>query len=333
MPSLQNPAALILLILVPLLFILRKIKLFKQISFPAVLSDWGGTAFTWNGKSHKVFSVISKIFLISGYLLVVLALSDPIISNQEKVYTSLGTDIIFVMDASPSMAATDLNEKSRIQAAKDTIKQLMTIQDGVRLGIVVLGSNASVFVPPTTDHAFIEKKLEEIQVGILGNGSAIGDGLSTAICHLVSSTAPKKCIVLLTDGENNSGAIHPETAATLAKVNNIPIYVVGIGTKGVFAIEYIDPTSGTTYSGRYNSDFDAESLRKIASLSNGRYFEAKTIEELINSINTVTKKENVVQNFTYKTVNQFIYDKFLFWGIVLIAFAWIIKCLFLHEVL
>lgn len=332
MPDFQNPLTFLLLLIIPLLYILRKLKLFSRISFPAVLSDWGGKPFEWDEKAQIILSKISKACVIAGFLFAVFALSDPVISRQEKVYTSLGTDVVFVIDSSPSMSASDINGYSRIDAAKNTIIKIINENDGIRVGIVAFGSDASVFVPPTTDHQTVIKRLAEIKIGILGENSSIGDGLSTAVCHLATSSAPNKCIILLTDGENNGGTIHPETAATLAKSKKITIYVVGIGSKGNVHFEYEDPVAGTIKYGDYNSNFNSASLRKIASLADGRYFEVKTSDELIKVIDNVTKKENVVQNFTYRIVKEQLYDKFLFWAILFISAAWIIKRIFLNEI-
>lgn len=331
MPSFQNPLAFLLLLFIPLLYLLRRIKIFTRISFPVVLGDWGGKNFEWNDRSQKFLSLLARLMVFVAFFLVTVAFADPVISKQEKVYTSLGTDVIFVMDASPSMAAKDMNGSSRIDVAKNTINQFLNDYDGVRLGIVVLGSEASVFVPPTTDHQVISKRLDEIKVGILGTGSAIGDGLSTAVCHLLSSSAPNKCIILLTDGENNAGSIHPETAATIARDNKISVYVVGIGTKGTVVLEYEDPATGKMYTGNYDSNFNSASLRKIASISNGKYFETRNIDEFTSTIYNITKKESVVQNFTYRTVNQLLYDVFLFWGIIIFSAAWLIRWGLLNE--
>lgn len=333
MPSFQNPAAFLLLLLIPLLYLLRKLKIFTKITFPAVLADWNGKAFKWNGKGRRFFSILARIILGAGFLSVIAAFADPVISWQEKVYTSLGTDIIFVVDTSPSMAAKDIDGSTRLEAAKNTIKLISKEYEGFRFGIVVLGSDASVFVPPTSDHSLFKKRIDDIHVGILGNGSAIGDGLSTAVCHLASSKAPKKCIILMTDGENNAGVIHPETAAVLAADNEIAIYVVGIGSKGSVPIEYTDPATGKLYSGYLDSNFNSASLRKISALANGRYFEVKTADELTTTLNTVAKTENVTQNFTYKTMNELLYDKFLLFGSIMLALAWIIKRLLLKEII
>ena len=333
MPSFQNPAAFLLFLLIPLLFLLRKLKVFTKITFPAVLSDWNGRVFKWNGKGRKFLFIISKIFLWVGFVFVVSALADPVHSWQEKVYTSVGTDVLFVVDTSPSMAAKDIDGMIRLDAAKNTMKKLAVEHEGFRFGIVALGTEASVFVPPTNDHGFFNSRIDEIKVGILGNGSAIGDGLSTAVYHLSASKAVKKCIILLTDGENNAGIIHPETAAELAAANDITVYVVGVGSKGSVPIEYVDPVTNKLYSGYLDSNYNSASLKKIASVANGRYFEVKTMEEMASTFLTVTKVENVNMSFTYRTVNELLYDKFLLIGIILVAAAWIIKRLLLNELI
>ena len=263
MPNFENPAAFFLLVIIPALFILRRLKIFNRISFPAVLADWEGRHFEWKGHPQKFLSVFAAILFTAGFLISVCALAAPVISNQEKVYTSLGTDIVFVVDTSPSMSAKDMEGGQRLDAAKNAIYTLTSKNDGSRYGLVGLGSNAAVLVPPTSDLTFFSERLSQISAGAFGNGSAIGDGLSTAVCHLVSSSAQKKCIVLLTDGENNAGEIHPETAAQLASDNNITIYVVGIGSKGKVPIEYTDPVTKRLYSGYLDSNFNPASLKKL----------------------------------------------------------------------
>jgi len=333
MPNFENPAAFFLLIIIPALFILRQLKIFNRISFPAVLSDWQGNHFEWKGRTQKFLSVTASVFFTAGFLLSVAALAAPVISNQEKVYTSLGTDIVFVIDTSPSMSAKDMDGGQRIDAAKNAIYQLAGQNNGSRYGLVGLGSNAAVLVPPTSDQTFFSERLSKIAAGNFGNGSAIGDGLSTAVCHLVSSSAQKKCIVLFTDGENNAGEIHPETAAQLAADNDITIYVVGLGSKGKVPIEYTDPVTKRLYSGYLDSNFNPASLKKIADLAGGRYFEALTLNELSEILTTVSKQETVTQTFTYRTVNRLFYQKFLSFAIILFALAWFIRRIILKEMI
>lgn len=333
MPSFQNPLAFLLLLVFPLLLLFRKLKLFSKIEFPAILGDWDGRLFSWKGKVQQIFSIFTQFLKTAACLCIIIAFADPVISHQEKIFTSLGTDIIFVLDTSPSMAGKDVDDGNRIDAAKKAIKKLSVQNEGLRFGLVALGSDSAVMVPPTSDHQAFDKQLDSIQVGIMGDGSAIGDGLSTAICHLASSSAPKKCIILMTDGENNAGEIHPQTAATLAASNKIPVYVVGIGSKGSVPIEYQDPKTGKIYSGYLDSNFNSASLRKIADTSGGRYFEVKTIDELEETLHNVTENENTSQSFTYKTVSIHYFDKFLLAGIILFIIVWIFKRIFMNEII
>ena len=329
----QNPAAFLLFLLVPLLFLLRYLKIFRQVTFTAVLADWNGKAFVWNGRFRKLLSILVTIILFAGFAGAVTALADPVITRQEKVYTSLGTDVVFVIDTSPSMAAKDIGGATRLEAAKNTIRSVAASYDGCRYGMVVLGSEASVFVPPTADINLFTGRLDDVQVGILGNGSAIGDGLSTAVCHLVSSSAQKRTIILLTDGENNAGQIHPETAAALAAENDISVYVIGIGTKGTVPIEYVDPVTGKIYSGYLDSNFNSVSLRRISTMTQGRYFEVTTAEEFQKTFETVIKAESVSQNYTFRTVTQSCFKKILLWAIIFLCAGWFIKRIILREVL
>ena len=164
----QNPAAFLLLLLVPLLFLLRYLKIFRKLTFMAVLSDWNGKAFTWNGKVRKFLSWLAKLILFTGFLTAVTALADPVITHQEKVYTSLGTDIVFVVDTSPSMAAKDMGDISRLDSAKLAIHSVVKEYDGCRFGMVVLGSEASVLIPPTSDLPSFTGRIDGIVVGMLG---------------------------------------------------------------------------------------------------------------------------------------------------------------------
>ncbi len=331
--SFQNPAGFLLFLLLPLFYILRKTKILKQTVVYVVLGDWEGKTFVWKGKIRKFLSFLTKLMLAIAFSLTVIAFADPVISIQEKVYTSIGNDVIFVVDTSPSMAAKDIDGERRIDSAKNAITSLVKSYDGYRYGIVALGSNASVSVPPTADSSIFAKKLGEIQVGMLGNGSAIGDGLSTAVCHLASSSAPKKCIILLTDGENNAGEIHPETAAQLAADNQINVYVLGIGSNGRVPIEYTDFQTGKLYSGYLESDFNAASLKKIAEIGNGRYFEVRTIEELARTLASVAKTEIVSQSFTYKTITTNYYQQVLFFALLLFIIAAFFKRVLLQEII
>ncbi len=333
----ENPLAFIFLLAIPILYILRNLGIFSRISFPLTISDWLGKTFTYNGSAINFFSVISEILALLAYVALVLSLANPVIHHQEKVYTSRGTDILFVLDTSPSMAAKDISivnsTISRIEAAKIGIKTLLNSDRGANYGLIAMASEAAVIIPPTNDKKLFLERLDSIVIGAFGEGSAIGTGLTTAIYHVSASKAPKKCIILITDGENNAGSVHPETAALLASENNITVYTFGIGTKGTVPIEYVDPKNGEVHAGFYESDFNEEPLETIASLSGGKYFGIESTMLLSDSLSEIARKENTVQTFRFRSIDENMFRTFLLCSIALFTLAWIIKRLFLQEIL
>ncbi len=331
MPDFQNPAAFLLLLLIPLLYIFRKTGIFSHPSFVVTLSDWNGKNFAWRKPVRNFGAVLSKILFAAGYVIVVVAFSEPVLYKQERVYTSRGTDIVFVVDVSPSMAAKDMGNFTRLETAKTAIKKLVESNLGATFGVVAMGEEAAIVIPPTIDRNIFLERLENLNVGQLGNGTAVGTGVATAVFHLSGSAAPKKCIVLLTDGENNSGAIHPETAAELAKRNNIVLYVMGIGTSGSVSLEYTDPLTGKNYSGYLNSSYNEESLRKLAVAGGGRFFEIKSLNDFTLALSMIVNNQSVVQTYHSKTVSCDHYDKLVFAAGILFVLSWIIKRIFLKE--
>lgn len=332
MPVFDNPAAFLFLLAIPLLYILRKLKIFKRIAFPLTLSDWKGRAFEWDGRFGSFLEVSSDILCILGYICLVFAFAEPVIHHHEKIYTSRGADIMFVLDTSPSMAAKDIANMTRLEAARRGIHTLVNSNRGASFALIAMASEAAAVVPPTNDSEFFLNRLDSLVIGGLGEGSAIGTGLSSAVYHLIASSAPKKCIVLITDGENNAGSVHPETAARLARENNITLYAFGIGTRGSVPIEYIDPKTGQVHSGYYESEFDTSGLESIAQSAGGRYFGIESTAQLSQSLSLISQRENVTQTFHYKTVVEKLYKKFILLATVLFVIAWIIKRFFLKEV-
>ena len=333
MINLQNIPALLFILALPLLYLLRKAGILKINSLPAVLRDWEGEGFEWKHKSNKILSFIAKIFYVLAYIALCISLADPVKVKKEKIYNSTGTELIFVLDTSPSMAAKDMEGLTRLDSAKDAITSIMETEEGFGFGLVEVGSEAALAIPPTVNHQYFYSRLEKITAGNMGDGSAIGDGLSTAVYHLTASSAEKKCIILLTDGENNAGKIHPETAARLAAEYNIKLYVVGIGTKGTIPIEYTDPKTGKTKSGYLESNYNSSALRKIAMTGGGRYFEVRTLEELKFSLDSVASQEAGNQTFTYRNSERPLYKYFTLSAILLFLAAVFIRLILLKGIL
>ena len=174
-------------------------------------------------------------------------------------------------------------------------------------------------------------QLDSLRIGELGDGTALGTGLSVAVYHLSASSAPKKCIVLLTDGENNAGAIHPNTAARLARSNAVTVYAVGIGTRGSVAINYSDPVTGRTYSGFLESTFDEEPLREIADEGSGNYFAVTSLPDLGHALSSIAGREYVTQSWHNRRIEESFYDRLVLASLAAAALAWIISRLYLRE--
>ncbi len=329
----NNTGAFFLLLCFPALLIIRKIGLFRRFSFPLILSDWEGTSFEWSRPFLRFASIISHSILALGFISAVLAMADPVLVHQQKVYNSRGSDILFVVDTSPSMAALDIGTGSRLDAAITVISQLATDQNGAFYSLVAMGSEAALIVPPTQDTAHFLDRIHKLHVGELGDGTAIGTGLATGVYHLAKSSAPQKCIILLTDGENNSGAIHPQTAAHLAASNGISVYTVALGTQGNVPVEYTDPTTGKVYSGYLDSHFDSSFLSTIAAAAGGTSFTVETLGTLYDTLGTVVKKEAVSQSYQLQSTTTSYHRLFLLIAELCILVSWFIRRIYLKELI
>lgn len=329
--SFMNPSAFFLLLVFPIFFVFRKIGFLQRVSFPITFADWNGYVFSWNDKLLKFTSIISTALTTTAFLLVIISLADPVVHTQERVYTTRGSDIIFVVDTSPSMAARDIGGTLRIDAAKQAADSLAQNNSGAQYGLVAMGNEAALLVPPTSDLEIFRSRLAALNLGELGEGTAIGAGLSSAIFHLAASKAPSKCVILITDGENNAGEIHPETAARLATENKITIYAVGIGTRGSVPLDYKDPYTGKEYTGYLDSNFDSRPLEKIALGSGGRYYGVENLPALSLALNAITKRQSVAQNYYLRNVNTQYYDEFILAAIFAFALSWIIRRFLLKE--
>ncbi|AEE17510.1 VWA domain-containing protein [Treponema brennaborense] len=333
MLAFQHPVFFLFLPAIPLLFVLRRTGIFNRPAFPLVLGDWNASPFEWKYAPNRIASAVSRILCIAGYCAVVAALASPVVMRQEKVYTAKGSEILFVLDVSPSMAAKDIAGMSRLEAAKQAVRVIVPEAGGTAFGLVALASEAALMVPPTLDREAFFARLNSLQAGELGDGSAIGMGVSTAAYHLISSAAPKKSIVLITDGENNAGSVHPGTAAQLAFENGITLYVLGVGTRGSVPLEYVDPATGKTYSGYLDSRFDESPLQEIALTAGGRYFGVESMGELTAAVSAVTGREQTVQSFYLKNVEDSYYDRLLLAAGICFACAWLIRRLYLKELI
>ncbi len=329
----DNPAAFFFLLALPVFFYLRSVKVFSRIAFPLTISDWNGSSFSWNNSAMNVISSLARLLVVLAFVCMVVAFADPVVHHQEKVFTSRGTDILFVIDTSPSMAAKDIGGTTRLNLARNAIRTIVEQNAGQEFGLVAMAKEAAVVVPPTLDQSTFFNRLDSLSVGEMGDGTAIGTGLSCAIMHLDASPAPKKSIVLITDGENNAGTVHPHTAARLAAEKHISLYVLGVGTKGTVQIEYADPKTGQQYSGFLNSNYDVTALAQIASEADGKFYSVETVSSLSQALAAVAKNESTAQAYHLKNRDASYARYFVAFAAILLVLAWVLRRLVLQEVL
>lgn len=327
----EHPLVFVTILLIPLLYVLRSLGVFAKLHFFLTLSDWNGKTYEWKSLGTRFARLLSRVSAFVGFACLVCALADPMQVHQEKVFTTQGTEIMFVIDISPSMAARDMEPKNRLNGAKVAIRRLVDNVPGASFGIVSMALESALVVPATTDHAVFLERLDNLVIGELGDGTAIGTGLSTGVYHALTSSAPKKALVLLTDGENNAGSIHPHTAASLAKQNAIDVYVVGLGTRGTVPVEYVDPKTGKIFSGYLESDFDDAVLQSLALAGGGEYYQVADTMLLAGVLSDIASKQAVSQSYYMKTVEKPLYYYFLYASFAFFAFCWIVRRLYLQE--
>jgi len=270
----EHPAALALCLVPPvaiLLGLLRGRKHPRLITLP--LDIWGGARtedapFPW-----RIANAASTVLFGLAWIALSLAAAGPAGEASSGTSSNSGLDIVFVVDASPSMAARDL-DPTRLEAAKGFVRAYVESAEGAAgaaVGLVAFGAEAALACPPTTDYAVVLERLEAIQPGILGDGTALGLGLSSALRQIAASGAPAAIAVLLSDGEDNVGLVHPVDAARALGRQGAGLLVVGLGSRGDVPIDYVDPATGQRMSGAYRSGFDDAALSTIAAAGGGEY--------------------------------------------------------------
>lgn len=320
---LENPSALLLFLLVPPAIYLRHFWKNRggKLRFP--FQVWRGAGFSPLHRGLSFGNGIAVLFFWLGVSLLILALAGPATVRRERIYLNRGIDIMVVLDQSPSMAAQDISPGNRFEAAKEMVKSFVESRENDPVGLVGFGSQAVLRMPPTLDYKAVESAIDSMNVMDLGDGTAIGLGLSVAILHLEDSTAPQKIIVLLTDGENNDGEIIPATAAQIAHRKGIRIYTIGIGRSDPAPLEYTDPKTGKTYRGIYKGGFDEAGLRQIADITNGAYFYAGskgTLASVFRNIDSLATVERRVR-IQVRTHEQYQLFILLGAGLILLDFA------------
>lgn len=251
---------------------------------------------TWKHYLRHLLIVIRMMVIA----LLIIILARPQSSDSWENVSTEGIDIIMALDISTSMLARDL-EPDRIEAAKDVAVRFMAGRPYDRIGLVVFSGESFTQCPITTDHAVVSNMMREVQTGIIEDGTAIGNGLATAVTRLKESNAISKVVILLTDGENNKGEIPPLTAAEIAKTFGVRVYTIGVGTEGTAPYPFQTPFG--TQIQQVPVKIDEETLQSIADITGGKYFRATSNNKLQNiyeEIDQLEKSKIEVKEFSKK---------------------------------
>jgi Ca-activated chloride channel family protein len=223
-------------------------------------------------------------------LLVVFALARPQLLSSRAHGVGRGIDIILAVDSSLSMSAVDLSP-SRIEAAKETALKFVRGRAQDRIGIITFGGATQLICPLTLDYDAVSSQLEQLFPGITkADGTAIGDGIVSALNHLKGSDAKSRVIILLTDGRSNTGVVDPLTAAKTAASLGVRIYTIGTAKRGQALMPVDDPLRGRMMV-PIDDDLDEDQLDAIARAADGRYFRAQSAAELKEIYATIDKLE------------------------------------------
>ena len=239
------------------------------------------------------------VLRLAALALLIVALARPQDVERLSRTNTEGIDIMLAIDVSGSMLARDFRP-DRITAAKEVAGRFIADRYGDRLGLVVFAGEAFTQSPLTTDQSTLQTMLSRIRSGIIEDGTAIGNGLATAINRLRESDAKSKVIILLTDGVNNRGEIAPLMAADIAADMGIKVYTIGVGTRGKAPYPVVDMFGNMSFQ-PMDVEIDEKTLEGIAERTGGRYFRATDndkLQSIYDEINQLEKSKVEVTDYT-----------------------------------
>ena len=273
----EHPWALLLLLALPIWHLYRRrhrrALLFSRASAAGRLGSRGLTA----------LARMPDWLRTAALAVLILALAGPRTGQSTTEIEAEGIAIALVVDISTSMLAEDFHPRNRLAVAKEEVADFVRGRRYDRIGLVAFAGEALTQVPLTIDYAVIFRALEQLQTGMLEDGTAIGTAIATAANRLRRSPGASRVMILMTDGENNRGQIDPLTAARAAAAYDIRIYTIGVGSEGVAPIPIARGMFGGYQYANLPVHIDEELLEEIAATTDGQYFRA-TNEAALDSI-------------------------------------------------
>lgn len=303
-----------LLILVPLTvwYILKQRNLHATMAL-STTAPFAAVPRSWKQYlRHALF-----LLRMAALACLIVVMARPQVRDSWRTSSTEGTDIVLAIDVSSSMMARDF-DPDRFEAAKKVAAKFIAGRESDNIGIVIFAGESLTGVPMTVDRTQLLQYLQNLTMNVLEDGTAIGDGIATALNRLKEGKAKSKSVILLTDGSNNTGVVAPVTASEVAKELGVKIYTIGIGTNGTA------PYPTRTLSGRIEFQpqpvvIDENTLRAIADQTGGKYFRAtnnRVLEDVFSEIDALEKTRMDVRHFSHTE------DNYMLWAwIALLCFA------------
>ena len=269
------------------------------------------------------------VLRLAAVALLIVALARPVDVSEEHETTTDGIDIVMAMDISGSMLARDFTP-DRLTSAKRLAAEFVANRRGDRIAVVAFAGEAFTQAPLTSDQATIETMLSRLRSGVVEDGTAIGNGLATAVNRLRESGAKSKVIILLTDGVNNRGQISPLMAAEIARDMGIKVYTIGVGTQGRAPYPAVD-IFGNQTTVMADVEIDEALLQEISSMTGGKYYRAVNDEALRKIYAEINELEtSKVQVTNYVTYDE-LFLKWVLLGLLLLALEFIFDRVVLNR--
>ena len=285
----------LLLLLVPVVavYIIREVKGLRPYVIVSSAMPWKYNG----GKLKKAARHLPFICRVVALAAMILAIARPRSSSTFEKIDTEGIDIVLALDVSTSMLARDFTP-DRISASKDIAIEFISQRPSDRMGIVVFAGESFTQCPLTTDRATLINMMKEVQTDLIEDGTAIGNGLATAVARMKDSDAKSRVVILLTDGVNNRGEISPQMAAEIAKTYGVRVYTIGVGANGMAPYPVMTPWGVEVQNVKV--EIDEKLLSEIAESTGGRYFRATDntkLAEIYSEINKMEKARTTVDSF------------------------------------
>ncbi len=275
------------------------------------------------GSSYKVW-LKHGVFALNMLALAsfITALARPQSSTSGQNVSTEGIDIVIALDISSSMLARDF-KPNRLEASKDVAQEFIDARINDRIGLVVYAGESFTQCPLTTDHAVLKNLFQELENGLITDGTAIGMGLATAVNRLKDSEAKSKVVILLSDGSNNAGDIPPITAAEIAETMGVRVYTIGVGTNGMAPMPF--KVNGQTIYENVQVFIDEETLTEIANLTGGQYFRATDKDNLAEVYEQIDQLEKSIIEVTEFRKRNEEYLAWILLGLALLGLRFLIQ--------